>query len=179
MKSTQHDSYTLGNSNSCEIMPVPPLYDLAARAMTREEHKIVLPVRRIMYPQTHNALLAMTNHRLRRAGRLVILLLRAITAIPRWLIGIPRAEWHTLHELTPTTSTVDLLSRLYRNVRYTFLPQAGSPFSKPFTLLDLSAPHPVLNTSRVTLKYTFPETNNYFINDYVIDAFRRIRFYSR
>jgi hypothetical protein len=170
----------IGNfQHFCEIMPVPPLYDLAARAMTREQHNEVLPWRRDMYPQTHNALLAMTNHRLRRAGRLVILLLRGITAIPRWLIGIPRAEWHSLHELTPTTSTVDLLSRLYRNVRYTFLPGAGHPFSKPFTLLDLSAPHPVLNTSRVTLKYTFPETNNYFTKDYVIDAFRRIRFHSR
>jgi len=160
-------------------MPVPPLYDLAARAMTQEQHTEVLPWRVDMYPQTHNALLAMTNHRLRRAGRLVILLLRGITAIPRWLIGIPRAQWHTLHELAPTTSTVDLLSRLYRNVRYTFLPGVGVPFSKPFTLLDLSAPHPALNTSRVTLKYTFPGTNNSFEKDYVIDAFRRIRFYSR
>lgn len=163
----------------CEIMPVPPLYDLAARAMTREQHNILLTRRRDMYPQTHNALLAMTNHRLRKAGRLVILLLRGITAIPRWLIGIPRAEWHTQHELTPTTSTVDLLSRLYRNVRYTFLPGVGSPFSKPFTLLDLRAPHPVLNTSVVTLKYTFPGTNDFFEKNYVIDAFRRIRFYSR
>lgn len=175
--SAQHDA-VLQFPTLCEIMPVPPLYDLAARAMTREQHNEVLPWRRDMYPQTHNALLAMTNHRLRRAGRLVILLLRGVAAIPRWLIGIPRTEWHTLHELPPTTSTDDLLSRLYRNVRYTFLPGAGRPFSKPFTLLDLSAPNAV-NTSRVTLKYTFPGTNDSFEKNYVIDAFRRIRFYSR
>ena len=161
-------------------MPVPHLYDLAARALTPEQHEQVLPWRRTMYPETHNALLAVTNHRLRRVGRLVILLLRAVVAIPRWLIGIPRTEWHTLHELTPTTSTDDLLSRLYRNVQYRFYPFGGlgnamSIYHNPFRLLNLRGPD-----ARNHYQFTLNQTNRYGTSAsrrFPTDRYERIRFH--
>ena len=126
------------------------------------------------------ALLAVTNHRLRRVGRLVILLLRAVVAIPRWLIGIPRTEWHTLHELTPTTSTDDLLSRLYRNVQYRFYPFGGlgnamSIYHNPFRLLNLRGPD-----ARNHYQFTLNQTNRYGTSAsrrFPTDRYERIRFH--
>jgi len=159
------------------------LFELTTRAMTREQLSQVSPSQ---FPSSAvEPLLAMTNHVLKKAVRKVIILLNAAKAVPGYIAGIPRAAWHTLLDLTPTTTDADLSRGLYRNVNYRFIPGSvhlarARPFRDPFKISHLIPPAPQFNDPywKVALK----QENNgyYFIDTYKIDkGFRSVRFHSR
>jgi len=159
------------------------LFELTTRAMTREQLSQVSPSQ---FPSSAvEPLLAMTNHVLKKAVRKVIILLNAAKAVPGYIAGIPRAAWHTLLDLTPTTTDADLSRGLYRNVNYRFIPGSvhlarARPFRDPFKISHLIPPAPQFNDPdwKVALK----QENNgyYFIDTYNIDkGFRSVRFHSR
>jgi hypothetical protein len=170
----------------------PSLFELTTRAMTREQLSRVSPSQ---FPGSKvEPLLAMTNRVLKKAVRKLIILLNAAKAVPVFIAGIPRAAWHTLLELTPTTTDADLSRGLYRHVNYRFLPRSvhlakARPYTFPFRVRDLFPPAPQFNDDwKVALQSEIPivgqlegvnVTLQSFLNSYKIDNFRSIRFHSR
>ena len=169
------------------------LFELTTRAMTREQLSQVSPSQ---FPSSAvEPLLAMTNRLLKRAVRKVMILLKAARAVPVYIAGIPRAAWHTLLELTPTTTDADLSRGLYRNVNYRFIPRSvdlarARPYRYPFRVRDLFPPAPQFNDPdwMAALQSEIPivgqlegvnVTFQSFLKSYKIDNFRSIRFHSR
>ncbi len=161
---------------------LPSLFELTTRAMTREQLSRVSPSQ---FPgRAVEPLLAMTNHVLKRAVRKLIILLKAARAVPVFIAGIPRAAWHTLLELTPTTTDADLSRGLYRNVNYRFIPRSvhlarARPFSDPFKIINLFSPAPQFNDPDWKVALQFENNSTAFTDSFKIDAFRSIRFHSR
>ena len=161
--------------------------------MTREQLSRVSPSQ---FPgSVVEPLLAMTNRVLKKAVRKLIILLNAAKTVPGYIAGVPRAAWHTLLELTPTTTDTDLSRGLYRNVNYRFLPPSvhlarARPYRFPFRVRSLFPPDPQFNDPdwKVALQSEIPTvgqlegvnvTLQSFLSSYKIDNFRRIRFHSR
>ena len=60
-------------------------------------------------------------------------------AVVRWMLGVPEAQWTTLHDITATTTDRDMERRLYR-ANYTFTHhQRGNTgiYANPMYLLDV------------------------------------------
>ena len=64
-------------------------------------------------------------------------------ALPTYMRGIPRAEWHRMFLRSANTTTADYHNRLYQNAQYRFTPRVasimqGNIFSTPFRLMDMT-----------------------------------------
>ena len=130
---------------------VKSLAELAARALSLEDRERVRPHVRYLPLDVQRGFLAVANHQFRNFTRLWILLRNAVMAIPTYMRGIPRAEWHRFFFATANTTTADYHSRLYQNAEYRYTPRgtgwqsAGNIFSTPFRLLDLMTEPPPSN----------------------------------
>ena len=123
---------------------VKSLAELAARALSLEDRERVRPHLLGLGLEAQRGFLAVANRRFRNFTRLWIHLRNAVMAIPTYMRGIPRAEWHRFFSQSANTTTADYHSRLYQNAQYRFTPQigtvsiaSGNIFSTPFRLLDL------------------------------------------
>ena len=131
--------------------PVPSLAELAARALSKEDRERVRPHLLGLGLEAQRGFLAVANQQFRKFTRLWILLRNAVMAIPTYMRGIPRAEWHRFYSQSANTTTADYHSRLYQNAQYRFTPRgtgwlsAGNIFSTPFRLLDLMLDPPPSN----------------------------------
>ena len=125
--------------------PVPSLAELAARALSKEDRERVRPHLLYLPLDAQRGFLAVANHQFRNFTRLWILLRNAVMAIPTYMRGIPRAEWHRFFSRSANTTTADYHNRLYQNAQYRYTPRVGTVsiasgniFSTPFRLLDLT-----------------------------------------
>ena len=168
-------------------MPVKSLAELAARALSKEERKQVRPFFSSLPNDVQRGFLAAGNQRFRKFTRLVIYLRNAVMALPTYMRGIPRAEWHRMFLRSANTTTADYHNRLYQNAQYRFTPRApsimqGNIFSTPFRLMDMAL-DPFTGTEVDAILRKEPEhftrlwsyDREKAIN---IDSFKRIRFHS-
>ena len=167
---------------------VKSLAELAARALSKEDRERVRPHVRYLPLDVQRGFLAVANHQFRNFTRLWILLRNAVMAIPTYMRGIPRAEWHRFFFATANTTTADYHSRLYQNAEYRFTPRgtgwlsAGNIFSTPFRLMDMTL-DPFTGTEVDAILRKDPEHftrqwNRDRERDFKIDSFKRIRFHS-
>ena len=173
-------------------MPVKSLAELAARALSKEDRERVRPHLLGLPSEVQRGFLAVANQRFRKFTRLFILLRNAVMAIPRYMRGIPRAEWHRIYRQDANTTTAHYHDRLYQNAQYYFTPghvghpaaalSAGNIFSTPFRLLGLILDPPPSNRVEAVLRKEpehFTRLWSYDREKAInIDSFKRIRFHS-
>ena len=168
---------------------VKSLAELAARALSKEDRERVRPQLLYLTPNAQRGFLAVANHQFRNFTRLWILLRNAVMAIPTYMRGIPRAEWHRFYSQSANTTTADYHNRLYQNAQYRFTPRVGTVsiasgniFSTPFRLLDLMIDPPPSNRVDAVLTKEPEHFTRLWSYDRElpinVDNFKRIRFHS-
>ena len=90
---------------------VKSLAELAARALSLEDRERVRPILINLNLNAQKGFLAVANHQFRNFTRLWILLRNAVMAIPTYMRGIPRAEWHRMFLRSANTTTADYHNR--------------------------------------------------------------------
>ena len=152
------------------------------RALTPAQRELVRPSVKDLPEELQKSFLAVANHQFRRLTRLVIYLRNAVMILPKYLPGIPRAEWHKMF-LRSATSDFD--RHLYKDAQYRFTPRGNVPtgsgniFSTPFRLVNLIIDRG--NYEAVLKKDAEFFGHNWSYDKqtaYVIDRFKRIRFHS-
>ena len=89
-----------------------------------------------------------------RAIRRFVIARRAPMAVVRWMLGVPQAQWTTLHDITDDTTDLDMERRLYR-ANYTFTHHhhgRRSIFANPMSLIDV---HNVGNRFWLVVQYVW------------------------
>jgi hypothetical protein len=111
-----------------------------------------------------------------RMVRRITIARRAPMAVVRWMLGVPEAQWTTLHDITETTTDLDMERRLYR-ANYTFTHHHHhnrGMFANPMSLLDV---HNVGNKFWLVVQYFW---NGALQTLHLpIEVITKIRFHSR
>jgi hypothetical protein len=93
--------------------------------------------------------------------------------------GVPRSRWNQVHDLTPTTTDIDLSRRLYSMVNYTFTHHTRGNtgmYAQPIRVIEMIT-DAVTRQARLVLLITVNGVEQTY--RLLLNNFTRIRFHSR